>query len=48
MSEDRWKKLEVWQLANGFAYETYLATRKFPRLLASLLPSNDFGHPSGE
>jgi four helix bundle protein len=31
VNEDRWKKLEVWQLADAFAREVYLATRSFPK-----------------
>ena len=31
MSEDRWKKLDVWKLADELAYKTYLITRKFPK-----------------
>jgi four helix bundle protein len=29
MSEDRWKRLDVWKLADDLAYKTYLITRKF-------------------
>ncbi len=29
--EDRWKNLEVWKLADEFAYQVYLASRRFPR-----------------
>jgi len=31
MSEDRWKTLEVWKLADGFAFNIYSAARKFPK-----------------
>ena len=31
ISEDRWKNLEVWKLADSFAYDIYLITRKFPK-----------------
>ncbi len=31
MSEDRWKKLEIWKLADELAYKVYLATRLFPQ-----------------
>ncbi len=31
MSEDRWKNLEIWKLADELAYRVYLATRKFPQ-----------------
>jgi four helix bundle protein len=31
MSEDRWKKLEVWKLADNLAYDIYITTRGFPR-----------------
>lgn len=31
MSEDRWKSLEVWKLADNLAYEIYSATRNFPK-----------------
>jgi len=31
MSEDRWKKLEVWQISDELAYQIYLATRQFPK-----------------
>ena len=30
MSEDRWKKLEVWKLADNLAYDIYMTTREFP------------------
>lgn len=30
-SDDRWKDLEVWQLADHLAYEVYQVTRSFPR-----------------
>jgi len=29
--DERWKKLEVWQLADAFALEVYRATQGFPR-----------------
>jgi hypothetical protein len=31
MSEDRWKTLEVWKLADGLAFNIYSAARKFPK-----------------
>ena len=31
MSEDRWKNLDIWKLADGLAYDIYLATREFPK-----------------
>jgi four helix bundle protein len=31
MSEDRWKRLDVWKLADELAYKTYLVSRKFPK-----------------
>ncbi|MBW2742115.1 MAG: four helix bundle protein, partial [Deltaproteobacteria bacterium] len=31
MSEDRWRRLDVWKLADELAYKTYLITRKFPK-----------------
>ena len=31
MSEDRWKKLEVWQIADDLALKVYQATRKYPK-----------------
>jgi len=31
MSEDRWKKLEVWKLSDSLAYDIYRATGKFPK-----------------
>lgn len=31
MSEDRWKKLEVWKLADDFALQVYQSTKDFPR-----------------
>jgi four helix bundle protein len=31
MSEDRWRKLEVWKLADDFAFDIYRATRNFPK-----------------
>ena len=31
MTEDRWRKLEVWELADDLAFEIYQATRNFPK-----------------
>jgi four helix bundle protein len=31
MSEDRWKNLEIWKLADSLAYDIYIETRKFPK-----------------
>ena len=31
MSEDRWRNLEVWKLADNLAYDIYMTTREFPR-----------------
>lgn len=31
MAEDRWKKLDVWKMADDLAYEVYLKTRRFPK-----------------
>ena len=31
MKEDRWKKLDVWQLADELAYKVYIFTRNFPK-----------------
>jgi len=31
MSEDRWRKLEVWELADNFAYNIYQVTKVFPK-----------------
>ena len=31
MSEDRWKKLDVWKLADDLAYKVYQATKEFPK-----------------
>ena len=31
MSEDRWRKLEVWQIADELAYQVYQVTKSFPR-----------------
>ena len=31
MSEDRWKKLEVWQIADDLALNVYQATRSYPK-----------------
>jgi len=31
MSEDRWKKLEVWQLADDLAFKIYQASKNFPK-----------------
>jgi len=30
-SEDRWKNLEIWKLADELAYKVYLATKHFPQ-----------------
>ncbi len=30
MYADRWKKLEIWKIADELAYKTYLHTRHFP------------------
>ncbi len=30
-TEDRWKNLEIWKLADELAYKVYLATRHFPQ-----------------
>jgi four helix bundle protein len=30
-SEDRWKNLEIWKLADDLAYKVYEATRTFPQ-----------------
>ncbi len=31
MSEDRWKSLDVWKLADELAYKIFLASRNFPK-----------------
>ena len=31
MSEDRWRKLEVWKLADDFAFKIYQVSRNFPK-----------------
>jgi len=31
IGEERWQKLEVWKLADEFAYKVYTATRSFPK-----------------
>ncbi len=31
MSEDRWKKLEVWKLADDLAFKIYQVTKDFPK-----------------
>ena len=31
MDEERWEKLEVWKLADELAFQTYKATKNFPR-----------------
>ena len=31
MDEDRWRNLEVWQIADNLAYNIYVITRKFPK-----------------
>lgn len=31
MNEERWKKLDVWRLADEMAYQVYLKTRTFPK-----------------
>jgi four helix bundle protein len=31
VEEDRWKKLEVWNLADEMAFQVYNATRSFPK-----------------
>ena len=31
MEEDRWKKLDVWKLADDLAYRVYIITRNFPK-----------------
>jgi len=31
MTEDRWKKLEVWQIADDLAFKVYLGTKSFPK-----------------
>jgi four helix bundle protein len=31
MSEERWKSLDVWRMADEMAYQVYLKTRRFPK-----------------
>ena len=31
MSEERWEKLDVWELADELAYQVYTMTRNFPK-----------------
>ena len=31
MSEDRWKKLEVWELADDLAFKIYKVSKNFPK-----------------
>lgn len=31
MTEDRWKKLEVWELADDLAFKIYKVSRNFPK-----------------
>ncbi len=31
MTEDRWRKLEVWELADDLAFEIYQVSRNFPK-----------------
>lgn len=31
MTEDRWKSLDVWKLADELAYKIYMGTRNFPK-----------------
>ena len=31
MSEDRWKKLDIWKLADDLSFDVYQATKKFPK-----------------
>ena len=31
VGEERWQRLEVWQLADEMAYRVYMATRDFPK-----------------
>lgn len=31
LEDERYRKLEVWQLADALAFETYRETRSFPR-----------------
>ena len=31
MADDRWKKLDVWKIADELAFKIYLATKKFPK-----------------
>lgn len=31
MSDDRWRNLEIWKLADELAFNIYLATKNFPK-----------------
>lgn len=31
MSEDRWKSLDIWKLADELAHKIYIVSRKFPK-----------------
>ena len=31
MTSDRWKNLEIWQIADDLAFEVYKATKSFPK-----------------
>ena len=31
MSEHRWKKLDVWKMADELSYKMYILTRNFPK-----------------
>jgi len=31
MTEDRWRKLEVWELADDLAFKIYKVSRNFPK-----------------
>jgi four helix bundle protein len=31
MTEDRWKRLDVWKMADELAYKIYLSTKEFPK-----------------
>jgi four helix bundle protein len=31
LTEDRWKKLEVWELADELAFKVYKVSKKFPK-----------------
>jgi four helix bundle protein len=31
MSEDRWKKLDVWKLADDLSFKVYQVTKEFPK-----------------